>query len=91
MHTLKDRDCNVEHLVQAMLERTEEVTGVPGMGTDYERIYLDAEGFGACAYTMRYGLYDGYLTGSEDGQPVAPLMGHIKGYDGGVGDFQLGL
>ena len=90
MHTLKDRDCNVEHLVQAMLERTEEVTGVPGMGTDYERIYLDAEGFGACAYTMRYGLYDGYLTGSEDGQPVAPLMGHIKGYDGGVGDFQLG-
>ncbi len=90
MHTLKDRDCNVEHLVEAMLERTERVTGVPGMGTDYERIYLDAEGFGACAYTMRYGLYDGYLTGSEDGQPVAPLMGHIKGYDGGVGDFQLG-
>ena len=90
MHTLKDRDCNVEHLVEAMLERTERVTGVPGMGTDYERIYLDAEGFGACAYTMRYGLYDGYLTGSEDGQPVAPLMGHIKGYDGGAGDFQLG-
>lgn len=90
MHTLKDRDCNVEHLVQAMLERTEEVTGVPGMGTDYERIYLDAEGFGACAYTSRYGLYDGYLTGSEDGQPVAPLMGNIQGYDGGAGDFQLG-
>jgi len=90
MHTLKDLDCRVRHLVDAMLERTEEVTGVKGMGTLHYRIYGDAEGFGACVSTCRYGLYDGYLTGSEDGQPVAPLMGHIKGYDGGAGDFQLG-
>ena len=27
MHTLKDRDCNVESIVQAMLDRTENVTG----------------------------------------------------------------
>jgi Rieske 2Fe-2S family protein len=90
MHTLKDRDCNVEPIVQAMLDRTEEVTGVKGMGKEYERIYLDADGFGACVYHGRYGLYDGYLTGSEDGQPVAPLMGRIQGYDGGAGDFQMG-
>ena len=90
LHTLKERDCKVEPIVQAMLDRTEEVTGVKGMGKAYERIYLDAEAFGACVYTSRYGLYDGYLTGSEDGQPVAPLMGHIKGYDGGVGDFHMG-
>jgi Rieske 2Fe-2S family protein len=90
MHTLKDPDCKVEHIVNAMLARTEEVTGVKGMGKEHERIYLEAEGFGACAYHGRYGLYDGYLTGSEDGQPVAPLMGHIQGYDGGAGDFQMG-
>ena len=90
MHTLKDRNCNVEHIVQAMLDRTEEVTGVKGMGTELYELYLDASGFGACVYTSRYGLYDGYLTGSEDGQPVAPLMGQIKAYDGGAGDFQMG-
>lgn len=90
MHTLKERDCKVEPIVQAMLDRTEEVTGVKGMGNDYERIYLDAEAFGACVYHSRYGLYDGFLTGSENGQPVAPLMGHIQDYDGGAGDFQMG-
>jgi Rieske 2Fe-2S family protein len=90
MHTLKDLDHKVADVVQAMLDRTEEVTGVPGMGDSHYAIYLEAEGFGACSYTSRYGLFDGYLTGSEDGQPVAPLMGHIRGYDGGAGDYQMG-
>ena len=39
---------------------------------------------------MRYGLFEGYVTGSQDGQPVAPLMGNFKDYDGGAGDFQMG-
>jgi phenylpropionate dioxygenase-like ring-hydroxylating dioxygenase large terminal subunit len=90
MHTLRDVDSKVRHIVQAMLDRTEEVTGVEGMGDSYYAIYQQAEGFGACTYTSRYGLFDGYVTGSEDGKPLAPLMGNIKGYDGGVGDFQLG-
>jgi len=90
MHTLKDPDHKVADVVQAMLDRTEAVTGIEGMGTAYERIYLNAESFGCCIYTSRYGLFDGYLTGSEDGRPVAPLMGQIRDYDGGVGDFQMG-
>ena len=45
---------------------------------------------GTCAYHSRYALYDGFKSGSADGQPVAPLMGNMKGYDGGAGDFQLG-
>lgn len=54
------------------------------------RIYLDADGFGAdCAYE-RYPMWRGHMTGSEDGQPVAPLLGDIKGYDGGTTDFQVG-
>ena len=44
----------------------------------------------ACVYTSRYALYDGYKTGSENSEPVAPLMGNIKDYDGGTGDFQMG-
>ena len=90
MHTLKDPDARVSGIVQAMLDRTEQVTGVEGMGKEFYGIYMNAAGFGACAYTSRYGLFDGYLTGSEDGQPVAPLMGKIQGYDGGAGDFQMG-
>ncbi|HSS63481.1 MAG TPA: aromatic ring-hydroxylating dioxygenase subunit alpha [Gammaproteobacteria bacterium] len=38
----------------------------------------------------RYPLYPGYKTGSEDGAPVAPLMGEIRDYDGGAADFQIG-
>jgi phenylpropionate dioxygenase-like ring-hydroxylating dioxygenase large terminal subunit len=90
MHTLKDLHENVKDQVQAMLDRTEEVTGVKGMGKEVYDIFNDASDFGCCVYTSRYGLYDGYLTGSEDGQPVAPLMGAIKDYDGGTGDFQMG-
>ncbi len=54
------------------------------------RIYLDAEGFGADYAYERYPMWRGHVTGSEDGQPVAPLMGDIKGYDGGTTDFQVG-
>jgi phenylpropionate dioxygenase-like ring-hydroxylating dioxygenase large terminal subunit len=90
IHTLKDPYDNVEHLVLAMLERTEAVTGVAGMGKEYTRIFSEAEGFGTCVHHSRYGLFDGYLTGSEDGQAVAPLMGSIRDYDGGAGDFQMG-
>ena len=35
-------------------------------------------------------LRDGILTGSEDGQPVAPLLGRLEGYDGGSTDIMLG-
>jgi len=73
-----------------MLECSDERTGIEGMAVQYQAIYGDAASFGACVQVSRYGLYDGYLTGSEDGQPLAPLMGQIKGYDGGCGDYQLG-
>lgn len=54
------------------------------------RIYLDAEGFGADYAYERYPMWRGHVTGSEDGQPVAPLMGDIRDYDGGTTDFQIG-
>jgi len=54
------------------------------------RLYLDAEGFGIDYAYERYPLWRGHVTGSEDGQPVAPLMGDIRDYDGGTTDFQVG-
>jgi len=54
------------------------------------RIYQDAAGFGADYAYERYPLWRGHITGSIDGESVAPLMGEIKGYDGGTTDFQVG-
>ena len=56
-HTLKDVYEKVEPVVERMLENSERITGIKGMGKDYERIYLNAEEFGACVYTSRYALY----------------------------------
>ena len=38
----------------------------------------------------RTALFEGYETGSRDGEPVAPLLGELKDYDGGASDFTLG-
>jgi len=54
------------------------------------RIYLDAPGFGADFSYERYALMRGHVTGSADGDPIAPLMGDIKDYDGGTTDLQVG-
>lgn len=54
------------------------------------RMYRDAPGFGADYGYDRYPLLCGHLTGSEDGLPVAPLLGSIRDYDGGATDLQVG-
>lgn len=38
----------------------------------------------------RYGLFEGYLTGSEDGEAIAPLLGTVKGYDSAANNVQIG-
>ena len=53
-------------------------------------VYLDEPGFGSGFAFERYPMWRGHITGSEDGQPVAPLMGDIRGFDGGATDFQVG-
>lgn len=90
LHTLKELAHKVAPINDAMLARAESVTGVSGIGLEHYEIYNQASAFGCCSYTSRYALYDGYRSGSEDGQPVAPLMGNMQGYDGGAGDFQFG-
>lgn len=38
----------------------------------------------------RTALFDGYKTGSRDGEPVAPLLGSLTDYDGGASDMTFG-
>jgi Rieske 2Fe-2S family protein len=90
LHTLEAPSEKVKPINRAMWARAEEITGVPGIAEEYYGYYNDAAAFGACSYTSRYALYEGFKTGSRDGQPVAPLMGNMQGYDGGAGDFQMG-
>lgn len=58
--------------------------------TMVSRIYLDEPGFGTGYAFERYPMWRGHVTGSEDGQPVAPLLGQVRDYDGGTTDFQVG-
>ena len=54
------------------------------------QMFLDAPAFGADFSFHRYPLIRDHLTGSEDGQPLAPLMGDIRDFDGGATDMQVG-
>lgn len=52
----------------------------------------DAEPGRECADCCRSAMLDGFVTGSRDGRPVAPLMGDFKGkdFDGGFSFFDVG-
>ena len=41
-------------------------------------------------WCMRFALTRGAVSGSEDGKPVAPLMGHFTDYDGGATYVHVG-
>ncbi len=90
IHTFKEREHVVAPINRAMWARAAAQTGIPGIEKAVYRMFREAPGFGACVYTSRYALFDGFRTGSRDGAPVAPLMGDFTGYDGGAGDFQFG-
>ena len=52
--------------------------------------YADLAVDGLQFFYGRTPLRDGILTGSEDGQPLAPPLGTLDGYDGGSTDLMLG-
>ncbi len=90
LHTLSEPHEHVKDINHAMLARTERETGLAELTGDASSFYQQAHCEGGGVYYSRYALYDGYVTGSKDGTPLAPLMGRYKGYDGGAGDFGLG-
>ena len=67
---------------QAMWDKSEAQTGIKDISFELYEAFTSEKAFGTGCTTSRYALYDGFLTGSQGGQPVAPLMGKFKGYDG---------
>ena len=55
-----------------------------------DKSWLDSGAVGIDRGFDRYPLFNGFVTGSRDGKPVAPLLGAISGYDGGATDIQVG-
>ncbi|MGB5344660.1 MAG: aromatic ring-hydroxylating dioxygenase subunit alpha [Woeseia sp.] len=87
MHTLMLDPAKRPRVQDAMRQR------MPACGlTEYRIDSIDTlatrgqQGYGY----SRTALFDGYLTGSRDGRPVAPLLGDLKDYDGGASDFTVG-
>ena len=85
-HLSADR---VEPFNLAMEERARGL-GIP---TDF----IDRVGPGLCppgsvdySYS-RHSLYEAYDTGSDNGKPVAPLLGSLQGYDQGAMDLYVGF
>jgi len=80
-------DEDVADLREQVLKKSEQV----GLTRDsVSKEYLNSDGVGNDRAFDRYPLFNGFLTGSQDGKPVAPLMGDIKDYDGGTTDIQIG-
>ncbi|NNF40703.1 MAG: aromatic ring-hydroxylating dioxygenase subunit alpha [Woeseiaceae bacterium] len=87
MHTLMlDRDKRAR--VQGSMQARMASCGV-------KDFYVDHIDTAARPGEMGYGysrtaLFDKYRTGSQDGAPVAPLLGDFTDYDGGASDFSFG-
>ena len=87
MHTLMLDDQKRDRVQQKMLD-TMSACGL-------RDIHVDCVDAAAPDGEMGYGysrtaLFDKYLTGSRDGQAVAPLLGKLTGYDKGASDFNFG-
>jgi Rieske 2Fe-2S family protein len=52
--------------------------------------YTLGDEFGADRAYEHYPLLRGHVTGSQDGKPLAPLLGDISDYDGGAHDIKIG-
>jgi Rieske 2Fe-2S family protein len=87
MHTLMLDRVKRERVQGHMLARME-ACGLRNIEYDFVDTYArpGEQGYGY----SRTALFEGYKTGSRDGEPVAPLLGNLKDYDGGASDFSIG-
>lgn len=85
-HALEKPAEMIEQLNAAMEERTCAL----GIEIGSANRWQNSAGGQEAIHTFRYALYDGVSSGSQDGSPVAPLMGRFTDYDGGVTSIHLG-
>jgi len=86
-HSLKDPASMTGELLSTLAENSRQA-GLPV--TELNETGPDADNPGCDIYYRRYPLYPGYKTGSRSGEPVAPLLGELKQYDGGTTDVMIG-
>ncbi len=90
-HTLSEDSGRVKRLNLSMQLRARTDLGFGDQFVNpVRKLYDNEPAFGSSISHLRYALFDGYKTGSVDGEACAPLMGDFHGFDGGAGDFQLG-
>ena len=87
MHTLMLDDKKYERVQGKMRERMP-ACGLREIEFDCNEMQ-SPQGEQGYSYS-RSALFEGYKTGSRDGEPVAPLLGELTDYDGGASDFSFG-
>jgi Rieske 2Fe-2S family protein len=87
MHTLTLDPAKRDRIQNKMRSRFESC-GLKDIEHDYVDTYArpGEQGYGY----SRTALFEGYKTGSRDGEALAPLLGKLEGYDGGASDFTFG-
>lgn len=87
MHTLMLGDKQRQRVQGHMLDKM----GACGIKKiEFDRDYEQAPpGEMGYAYS-RTALFEGYKTGSRDGEPLAPLLGNLTDFDGGGSDISFG-
>lgn len=82
-HSIKRPHEEIAHLYEALQPRSA-ACGVP-FDLVASNPHPDRPGY----HYGRYPLTEGYQTGSEDGAPLAPLLGRLSGFDGGASDLAV--
>ncbi len=78
------------HMIEALNAAMEERTCALGIQVGSGDHWQTSENGKETIHAFRYALYDGVKTGSQDGSPLAPLMGRFTEFDGGVTSVHLG-
>lgn len=87
MHSLMLDDKKIDRVQEHMKSKMESC-GIKDIQFDFTDTEAP-EGEQGYAYS-RSAMFEGYKTGSRDGEPLAPLLGELKDYDGGASDFTIG-
>ncbi|MEM7222653.1 MAG: aromatic ring-hydroxylating dioxygenase subunit alpha [Pseudomonadota bacterium] len=85
-HSIKLPKEKIAELEAAMMARAKAC----GLDAPFISLVGNDDPSGVQYHYDRYALLDGYVSGSPDGQPLAPLMGDITGFDGGATNIQIG-
>jgi phenylpropionate dioxygenase-like ring-hydroxylating dioxygenase large terminal subunit len=87
MHTLMLDEKKRERVQEHMLEKME-ACGMKEI--EYNFFGTESPPGEQGYHYSRTAMFEGYKTGSRDGEPLAPLLGDLKDYDGGASDLAFG-